>query len=65
MKFEKALVTIINLEGTDILTESTGIIDSPGCTTSGFIAGDMCGDQSQHDKFYNCNNNGHINHGGQ
>ena len=65
MKFEKAMVNIINLEGTDILTDSTGFVEPTGCQTSGFIAGEACGSQSQYDKFAKCTNNGHLNHGGQ
>lgn len=58
MKYERAKVTIIDLGEDEILTAS-------GCQTSGFIAGENCGSQSQYDKFANCTNNGHLNHGGQ
>lgn len=59
MKYMKAMVEVIDLGEEEILTASGG------CTTSGFIAGDSCDSQNQHDKFYNCHNNGHLNHGGQ
>ena len=65
MKFEKAMVTFISLEGADILTQSSGYVEPDLCTTGAFIAGDACGNQNQHDKFYKCTNNGHKNHGGQ
>ena len=59
MKFEKATANLIDLGEEEIVTTSGG------CTTSAFIAGDKCGSQNHHDKYYNCTSNGHMNHGGQ
>ena len=58
MKYEKAMVTIIDLGEDEVIRCS-------GCSTSGFIAGEKCGNESQYNKFANCTNNGHLNHGGQ
>lgn len=58
MMYEKPMVNKIEMNEEDIITTST-------CTTSAFIAGDKCDSQNQHNKFYNCTNNGHLNHGGQ
>ena len=58
MKFQKAMVRIIDLGEEEILTSS-------GCTTSGFIAGDNCDSQNHYDKFADCTNDGHMFHGGQ
>ena len=59
MKYMKAMVELIDLGEEEILTASGG------CTEAAFIAGDACGAQNHHDKYYNCTNNGHLCHGGQ
>ena len=41
MKFEKAMVTIINLEGSDVLTDSTDV-GPTGCQDAGQQYGDSC-----------------------
>lgn len=58
MSYEKAEVNKIDMNEEDVILTS-------GCTTGAFMAGDQCETQNHHDKFYNCTNNGHLNHGGQ
>ena len=58
MKYLKAVTTIYDVGEEEILTSS-------GCTTTAFIAGDNCGKQNHHDKYYNCDHDGHMYYGGQ
>lgn len=59
MKYMKAMVEVIDLGEEEILTSSVG------CTTTAFQTEDNCNHGNHKTKYSGCEDNGHMNHGGQ